>query len=265
MTNHTPTPLAAALVVAFIALMSSCGSVKHREMLMLQDIQAQLSAIDTFPALKIQTDDILNIHVTSKSEEAIRAFQSQQIQSFAGSGETALGVLEGYRVDEGGYIYMPYLGKIKATGKTVFQLRQEIQSDLVSFFADATVQIRFQNFRVTMIGEFTRPNTYTIPNEHLNILEAVGMAGDFTPYARRNNVLVIRERNQVREFGRINTQDTSLFNSPYFYLRPNDVVYVEPLKAKEFATQGDFWSRYANAMFPIVSLVTFVLGIAITR
>jgi polysaccharide export outer membrane protein len=265
MRNNTPTPLAAALVIASIALLSSCGSVKHREMLMLQDITTQLSAIDTFPALKIQTDDILNIHVSSRVPEALVAFQSQQVQSFAGSGETALGVLEGYRVDEGGYIYLPYLGKVRAAGKTVFQLRQEINKDLTQYIPDAIVQIRFQNFRVTMIGEVTRPNAYTIPNEHLNILEAVGMAGDFTPYARRSSVLIIRERNQVREFARINTQDTSLFTSPYFYLRPNDVVYVEPLKAKEYATQGDFWSRYANAMFPIVSLVTFVIGIAIAR
>jgi len=76
-------------------------------------------------------------------------------------------------------------------------------------------------------------------------------------------VLIMRERNQVREFVRLNTQDTTLFSSPYFYLKPNDIVYVEPLKAKEYATQGDFLSRYSNVFFPIVTLLTFVLGLSI--
>ena len=266
MRNCTPTPLLTALVfpcIAFIALMSSCGSVKHSEMLMLHDVQAQLAAIDTMPALRIQADDILSIQVSSRVEEAVRAFQTQQKEVSASSGENALGVADGYRVDESGNIFLPYLGKVKAAGKTVLQLRQEISNNLLAFIPDATVQVRFLNFRVTMIGEVTRPNAYIIPNEHLNLLEAVGMAGDFTPYARRNSVLVIRERNQVREFARINTQSDSLFASPYFYLRPNDVVYVEPLKAKQYATQGDFLSRYSQAFVPVISLLTFVLGIVL--
>lgn len=265
MRKFTPTPLQAALVFASIAFLSSCGGVKHPEMLMLQNIQTQLAAIDTLPALRIQADDILSIQVSSRVPEAITAFQSQQTQVAAGSGENALGIQEGYRVDEGGNIFLPYLGKVRAAGKTVLQLRQEISNSLTSFVPDATVQVRFVNFRITMVGELTRPNAYIIPNERLNILEAIGMAGDFTPYARRNSVLVIRERNQVREFGRINTQDTSLFSSPYFYLRPNDVVYVEPLKAKEYATQGDFLNRYSNILLPFVTLATFVVGIVVAK
>lgn len=265
MRKFTPTPLLAALAFVSIAFLSSCGGVKHNEMLMLQNIQTQLAAIDTLPALRIQADDVLSIQVTSRSEKDNALFQSRQNPAAGGAGENALGIQEGYRVDEGGNIYLPYLGKIRAAGKTVLQLRQEISNSLTSYISDATVQVRFLNFRVTIVGEVTRPNAYIIPNERLNILEAIGMAGDFTPYARRNSVLVIRERNQVREFGRINTQDTSLFSSPYFYLRPNDVVYIEPLKAKEYATQGDFLNRYSNVFFPIVTLATFVIGLAVAN
>jgi polysaccharide export outer membrane protein len=256
--------LAAALVVVSIALLSSCSAVKYEELIMLQNVQNELAAIDTVPALKIQADDLLSIQVSSRKPESILAFQNQT-EVTAGSGENALGVQEGYRVDEAGNIYLPYLGKIKAAGKTVLQLRHEISNNLVSFVPDATVQVRFLNFRVTMIGEVTRPNAYIIPNEHLNLLEAVGMAGDFTPYARRNSVLVIRERNQVREFARINTQNDSLFKSPYFYLRPNDVVYVEPLKAKQYAIQGDWLNRYSPVILPLVTLATFFIGIAVAN
>lgn len=263
MRNCTTTPLAAVIAVASIALMSSCGSVKHTDMMMLQNVQNQLAAIDTMPSLRIQPDDILSIQVSSRVQNATDAFQALQKEVSGGAGENALGAKEGYRVDETGDIYLPYLGKVKASGKTVLQLRQEINNSLVAFIPDATVQVRFINFRVTMIGEFNRPNAYIIPNEHLNLLEAVGMAGDFTSYAKRNNVLVIRERNQVREFARVNTQSDSLFTSPYFYLRPNDIVYVEPLQAKQYATQGDFWNRYSQSFVPAISLLTFVLGIII--
>lgn len=264
MMKSTLTPSwAAAAAAIFLFIFSSCGGVKHKEMLMLQDVQARLAAIDAQPALKIQPDDILSIQVSSRKPENIAAFQ--KVENSASSGEKALGIQDGYRVDEMGNIYLPFINKIPAAGKTVLQLRQTISDSLVKYIPDATVQVRFLNFRVTMIGEVTRPNAYIIPNERLNILEAIGMAGDFTPYARRNSVLVMRERNSVREFVRVNTQDTTLFSSPYFYLQPNDIVYVEPLKAKEYATQGDFLNRYSNILFPVVTLATFVLGIAISK
>lgn len=262
MKNFTIAPKA-ALAAVFFAMLCSCGSVKHSEMLMLQDVQNRLTAIDTLPALRIQSDDILSIQVSSRNPENVTAFQQQKTESIGSSGEQALGIQEGYRVDESGDIYLPFLGRLRAAGKTVLQLRQEISNKLIQYIPDATVQVRFLNFRVTMIGEVTRPNAYIIPNERLNILEAIGMAGDFTSYARRNSVLIMRERNQVREFVRLNTQDTSLFSSPYFYLKPNDIVYVEPLKAKEYATQGDFLSRYSPVFFPLVTLVTFLLGLSI--
>ena len=138
-------------------------------------------------------------------------------------------------------------------------MREEIANKLVDFIPDASVQVRFVNFRVTLMGEVKQPNTYIIPNERLTILEAIGMAGDFTDYARRNSVLVVRERNGVREFARVNTQDPELFNSPYFYLSPNDIVYVEPLKAKQYATRGDFIDRYSVILVPFISAITVLI------
>ncbi|MEZ5044610.1 MAG: polysaccharide biosynthesis/export family protein [Saprospiraceae bacterium] len=245
--------------VIVVVLMSSCGSVKYPEMLMFETVQTELSVIDTLPVLVIQPDDILSIKVASRKPENVVAFQLEK-ESQGATGENALGVLDGYRVDEVGNIYLPFLGEVKAAGKTVSSLRSELVEKLIRFIPDASVQVRFMNFRITLLGEVTRPNAYTIPNERLTILEALGMAGDFTPYAKRNSVLIIRERNEVREFIRLNTQDKALFKSPYFYLQPNDIVYVEPLKAKQYATQGDFISRYSNVFFPVVTLLTFLLG-----
>ncbi|MCB9322287.1 MAG: polysaccharide biosynthesis/export family protein [Lewinellaceae bacterium] len=252
-------------ILLLTGLCFGCGSVKHPEMMMLTEMQNELIKIDSLPVLKIKTDDILNIQVASRNPETVRAFYQRGEAAVGASGERALGAQEGYRVDEEGNIYLPFIGKIKAEGETILQLRQNITDSLVQFIPDASIQVRFLNFRVTLLGEVNRPNTYIIPNERLTILEAIGMAGDFTPYARRNSVLVIRERAGSREFSRINTQDKSIFESPYFYLSPNDILYIEPLRAKQYATQGDFLQRYSGILIPMVSLLTFVLGTTLSK
>ncbi len=254
-----PLPLALFMGLVYLLSLSSCGSVKYEEMLMLAEVQNEINPIDSQFILRIRTDDILSIHVASRNPETVIAFQKGK-DNVAASGENALGLQDGYRVDEEGKVYLPFLGGITAAGKTILALRQEITDELIKFIPDVSVQVRFLNFRVTLLGEVNRPNTYIIPNERLTILEAIGMAGDFTPYAKRNDVLVIRERNEVRELARINTQDKSLFTSPYFYLSPNDIIYVEPLKAKQYATQGDFFQRYSIVFIPIISSAIVVLG-----
>ena len=255
------------LIVLWVlaGLISSCGSVKLHQIVMFDEINNELSQIDSHPVLRIAEDDILSIQVSSRNTERVKAFQ-QTIDAPTGyAGEEAFALQEGYRVDAKGFIYLPFLGAVKASDKTIVQLREEISSTLKEYIPDASVQLRFLNFRVTMLGEVTRPNTYTIPNERLTILEALGMAGDFTPYARRNAILVVRERGGEREFVRLNMQRKSLFESPYFYLKPNDIVYVEPLKAKKYATQGDFLQRYAPIVYPLVTLLTTIITINATK
>lgn len=254
-------PILAFYGVIAALVFSSCGSVKYEELLMLDDIGNEQLPIDSLPVLEIQPDDIIDIQVASRNPETVIAFQQTRRGDFTGaSGERAMSPQEGYRIDEQGDIYLPFIGRVRASGRTISELREELTEKLQKFIPDASVQVRFLNFRVTVLGEVSRPNTYTIPNERLTILEAIGMAGDFTPYARRNNVLVIRQRDDSREFARLDTQDKVLFNSPYFYLSPNDIIYIEPLEAKKYATQGDFVQRYAMLLFPLVSLTTFLIG-----
>lgn len=252
-------------ILAFsIFSLFQCGSVKHEEMILLENVDQLNIPLDTFPVLTIQHDDILGIDVKSQNPETVLAFQTDLSRNTGGAaGEEGYGQNPGYRVDENGFIFLPFIGEVEASGKTILQLRQEISSRLLDYIPDATIQVRFLNFRVTVLGEVLRPNTYIIPNEKLTVLEALGMAGDFTPYARRNSVLIIRERENRREIGRINTQDENLFTSPYFYLSPNDIVYAEPLKAKQYATQGDFIQRYALLLVPIITFATALAAAAI--
>jgi polysaccharide export outer membrane protein len=155
------------LLLSISILGYSCGSVKHTEMMMLTEMSDESMQIDSLPVLKIRTDDILSIQVASRNPETVIAFR-QRLETTAAAGERALGTQEGYRVDEQGKIYLPFLGPVKAEGKTIIELRQDITDSLVQYIPDASIQVRFMNFRVTLLGEINRPNTYIIPNERLD-------------------------------------------------------------------------------------------------
>lgn len=248
-----------ALGLLCALVLAGCGAVKHEQLVLFHDIQNEQYEIQTFPDLRVQADDILNIEVASRNPETVVAFR-QFGYSEASEGSQALTVAKGYRVDELGYIYLPFVGGVPVIGMRLMDIRTVVQKRLQEYIPDASVQVRFANFRVTVLGEVNRPNTYTIPNERINILEAIGLAGDMTSYARRDAILLIRERSGAREFVRINIQDRSLFDHKYFYLSPNDVVYVEPLEAKEFATSGDWFQRYGGYIVSIVSVASIVLA-----
>ncbi len=252
-------------LLAALFFLTGCGSVKLSQMVMYKDVGTEKLPMDTIPELRIRPLDIIGIQVTSNDPASVVVFQQQRVTTVgsgtgSASGEGALGIQDGYRVDEEGDIHMPFIGAVAAQGKTLNELRKELTQKLDKYILNTNVQCRFMNFRVTLMGEVARPSTYTIPNERLTIIEAIGMAGDFTPYAERTSVLVIRDRDNVREFARVNTQDRSVFTSPYFYLSPNDIVYVEPLKAKQYATQGDFFERYGIFLASLLSVTAILIS-----
>jgi polysaccharide export outer membrane protein len=123
-------------------------------------------------------------------------------------------------------------------GLTKSQLKEIIIKNLLDkkLLVDPIVDIRFVNFRVTVLGEVGRPAVVNVPNEKISILEAIGMAGDLTIYANRENVLLIRETNGNKEIKRLNLNSNEIFTSPYYYLKSNDVVYAEPNKTKVRST-----------------------------
>ena len=149
----------------------------------------------------------------------------------------------GYLVDTDGNIYFPLLGSIKAEGLTKTQLKDKIRNLSIEkkILLDPIVNIRFLNFRVTVLGEVGRPTVIPIPNEKISLLEALGLAGDLTIYGNRTNVMVIREevvpgQKDQRSIHRLNLNSAELFTSHYYYLQSNDIVYVEPNKSKVAST-----------------------------
>ncbi len=210
---------------------------------------------------KIQASDLLSINVSSLNPQASAIFNAPNESNTASGMTSQYGLTVGYLVNDSGFIQFPFLGAIKAEGLTKTQLNKELVKQLTDkkLLIDPIITIRHLNFRVSVLGEVTRPGVFTVPNEKISILEALGMAGDLTMYGLRSNVLLIREDGRgEKEIRRIDLGSKNLLSSPYYYLRSNDVIYVEPSKNKV--------QREKNLMvFPIIISLTTLFIIVLDR
>src|SRR5690606_28835138 len=166
----------------------------------------------------------------------------------------------GVLVDKYGYIELPLAGRIKVGGMTTSQIRDEIKKRALPYYKDPVVNVRLANFKINVLGEVNKPGTYIMPNENVTLLDALGIAGDLTIYAKRENILLIRKHVDKKDFIRFNLNSSDVFNSPYFYLCQGDVIYVEPNKAKIATTDGAKIRNYS-----LLATGASVLIILLTR
>lgn len=212
---------------------------------------------------KIQTDDLLSISVISLSPEANNLFNGGEmpvvgmVSSYSASQTSSSMYKEGYLVDKDGCIGFPVLGRVKLGGMTKAEATALVTTQLEQYVKEPIVNIRHLNFKITVVGEVSKPSTFMIPSEKINILEALGMAGDMTHFGKRENVLLIREVEGVRTVTRLNLNNKEILSSPYFYLQPNDIVYVEPHKIK--VVQASTNTRTLSIVSTVLSLTSFAL------
>lgn len=247
--------LAGVVVVAFVSV--SCGSSKN--IAYLQDAEAgELAQIDQYTNV-IKSGDLLSITVSSSKPELAVPFNLYSVKSQMSvvNDITATQSLEGYTVNMDGNIDFPTLGTIHVAGLTRSELSEILKGMLASYMPDPIVTINFLNFNITVIGEVERPGTFKVVGDRISILEALGMAGDMTEYGDRENVIVIREIDGVREIGRLNIKSKDIFNSPFYYLQQNDVVCVDPIDARARST-----SVFQMNLPAIASLGTFASSVA---
>ena len=171
----------------------------------------------------IRKGDLLTITVASLSPENTVIYNAPQVTE---------GAVNGYLVDENGNIPYVKLGLVEAAGLTRAELKQKLEKSLAPFLAQPIVSIGFANRHVTMLGAIG-PQVLLMPNKNMTLLDALASSGDIGNKGKSDNVLVIREKDGAKEFKRINLTDKSIFYSPYFYLQPNDIVYVEPVSEKK--------------------------------
>lgn len=209
----------------------------------------------------IQNKDILSIAVSSLSNEATLIFNAPNLpitQSASQNNNTPQ--TAGYLVAQDGNIKFPILGDIHATGLTQKQLEDQITRLLIDkkLLFDPIVSVRFLNFRVTVLGEVQSPGVVYAPSEQISILEAIGRAGDLTIYGLRDNVILIRQEGDNKVVKRLDLTSSNILQSPYFFLKSNDIIYVEPGKAKIAAT------NYTRQSLPLIFSGATVLIVLLT-
>jgi polysaccharide export outer membrane protein len=255
------------LFFASIILLSSC--VSQKQVVYFQKDINQSDTINVIQAYvpKIQPGDLLAITITSLNPAASSFFNPYStpvspttVDPTLGAGPAlAQSAQSGYLVDASGFIEFPLLSTVKVGGLTTSQARDTIKARLKQYLKEPTVSVRFLNYKISILGEVTRPSVYLIPNEKVTLPEALTMAGDLTIYAKRDNILIVRDNEGKKEFGRVNLNSREVFTSPYYYLHSGDLIYVEQGKAK--AAQSD----QAYRIVPIVLSALTVIGLLLYR
>lgn len=250
-------------ILISILVFSATSCVNTKKATYFNDVdeaEFQDSIENLEPVLK--KNDILSISVSSLNPEATEIFNASNVsvaQTSTATGTTAQA--SGYLIDQEGFIRFPFLGRIKAAGKTKQELREEITEELVErkLLLDPLVDIRYLNYRVSVLGEVKDPSVLTIPSEKVTLLEALGLAGDLTVYAKRDNILLIREEGDVKKLIRLDLTSDEIFTSPYYNLKSNDIIYVEANRSKVASTST------VNLWLPIVMSSLSLAVIALDR
>ncbi|MGM9475664.1 polysaccharide biosynthesis/export family protein [Pedobacter sp. GSP4] len=249
-------------VILFIAIIYTCiitGCAPRRDLVYFSNLAKQTSEEKVqSQEVKIQQNDLLSISVNSLNQESNVLFALNTRNPNADNNYK----VEGYRVNKEGMINLPVVGNVRLEGLTIEQAQASISRELDKYVKKPVVDVQLINFKVTVIGEVNRPSSFTVQGDNINLLEALGMAGDMTVYGKRENVLVIRQQDGQRIMKRLNLNNQDVMNSPFFYLKQNDVVYVEPDKSKaiEYSPNTRIMPIVIASISAVAVLITAVLN-----
>lgn len=256
--------LSGVLLLLITLFCFSCTSYKNVPY--FQDLNVdsvRTERIGNYTPLLVQPGDLLAIHVNSlNNEQDLRINYNLDKQNGMSSisvdrpGENAV---FGYLVDLDGNIKLPFLGNVKVSGYSTTQISTILEDQLAIYLSKPVVSVRLQNFKVSVMGDVKNPGTYSSNNERLTITEALSLAGDLNTTGIRQNILLIREENGNREYVKIDLRSKNTITSPYFYLKNNDVIYVQPNKEKVLGSDSTLQK------FALVLSALSIVAIFITR
>jgi len=249
----------AAYIITLLFL-SSCGSYKHIPYFQdLKPSEVSQEEVSNFSAITIQKADILGINVNSRNPESSAIFNYNLNRANGPSmDQPSDSPVVGYLVDEKGEINLPLIGNMKVAGMTTSELREKLGQTLLTYYKDPVVNIRLLNFKVSVFGDVARPDVYRLQNERTTITQALSLAGDLNITAMRTNILLVREQDGKRSFIPIDLTSKKLFDSPYYYLKNNDEIYVQPDRTK-YATV-DRGYRVTTLILSGLSIIAIVLS-----
>lgn len=260
--------LLSIVAFAMILFVAGCGSSK--QVAYLQNIDSiSLAASRGLYDARIMPKDELTITVQTTDPNAAAPFNLVVRNQLGASRQisTGSGSLQGFLVDNEGYINFPVVGKVHVVGLTKTECEDLIKSKIQPYLArteNPVVSVRMSSYHVTVTGEVGSPKVIPVSTEKISILEALTQAGDLTIYGKRDNVMLIREDARGEKHAtRLNLNDANLINSPYYYLQQNDIIYVEPnaVKAKNsgIGSSTTIWFSFVGIVTSIASLLVNIL------
>ena len=243
----------AALLMAM--LFASC--VPQKKMLYLKEAQmlAENQSInyvnDRSINYKLQPGDNLFIHFVNTIDERSMVLLNGGSTSNYLSGDASI-YLRSYTLDEDGFIEMPLVGKIELKNLTVDEAKDRLQSVLNQYINETTIIVKLSNFNLTVLGEVNHPGMYKVYQSQINLFEAISLAGNMTNFAKNEEVRIIRQTDNGSEIITVDMGSADILASPYYYLKPNDIIYVEPLKIKQ-------WGFTTFPYSIVLSIITLVI------
>lgn len=252
-----------AIPFLFVLLLFSCKP--RTELVYYQNIDglANQEKSNSYE-IKIQPDDLLMIIVSADDPETAIPFNLSTISvpsAINVNASRGQETMQSYLVDAGGTIDFPILGKLKVGGLSHTEVMQLLDSKIAKYIKNPIINIRIMNFKVSVQGEVTNPGTYPVSSDRVTLIEALSMAKDLTIYGKRDNILVIREIDGVKSFNRVDITKADFIHSPYYYLAQNDVVYVEPNKAR---INGAAVGANTGVIISITSLLITLVTLIVT-
>jgi len=201
--------------------------------------------------------DNLYIKVQSLDQKSNEFFNRDQQNRSSGYNDASI-YLESYTVDQEGNIFFPFIGPIKVIGLTIDQTKLKIEEVMNKYLKETTIIVKLVNFNITFVGEIRRPGEYKVYQDKINIFEAISLAGDITDYGNKNEVKLMRMSDDGMVLHILDLTKEDILESPYFYLKPNDVIYIEPLKGKQFAFATFPYALLFSTITTLIVLLTFI-------
>ena len=255
------------LIVLFALGFASC--VPQKKMLFLKEAEMAAANIskeyvnDRNIDYKLQTGDNLYIRflntIDERSSSALTGEYTAARTNYLSSDASIY--LQSYTIDEDGCIELPLTGKIELKNLTIDQAKEKLQVEIDKYVNQTTIVVKLSNFNLTVLGEVSRPGMYKVYQSQINLFEAISMAGSTTPFAKNAEVRIIRQTDNGSEIVTVDLGQADILSSPYYYLKPNDIIYIEPLKIKQWGFNTFPYSTVLSITSLAATFITLYLNL----
>jgi len=261
--NYTIKRIGTIIVISLITAVFFSSCVTHRNLQYLQDKDNKDKIIISYveakiPDYKLKPNDELNITIKSLDDPTTNVFQTLGNQQGSNSGYTTpySASLTSYMIDKTGFIQLPVIGNMYVEDKTIPEVISMLQDSLTNILNSPSVTVKLVNRYVSVLGEVARPGNFSYSQEKLNVFDALGLAGDITTYGDRNEVILVRNENGKNIRVKIDLTSADLMASEYYYLRPNDMIYIMPLHKKFWGLAQFPWTVLLSTISTVILIYT---------